>query len=469
MDEQASAAMERPGRRPWSSLDPFITAAFWTLAVVILLNPRGMFPVEDNTSRLVFAGIRVLCCLLLMGLVHVRVPQAMGPHGVWILGSMASYMVIGFFVSVTTGSELLVNLYGRTFYGQLQDLVVSLVLILSSTLGAYAILERVGMQAFLRLMLMVLTASSTLVLFTPVLRSMGVILPWETLPLVDPFRFVGTFQDPNSAGYIGCLTVVPALAFLYNVRRPVFAYLALTAGFFAAVSSWSRTAVFSLGVLLVFSLLWRGRGGRGRGGRGRVLLGMGIILLTIVVLISNLDLSRLDLQVIGPRLSSIVDVVTRGKLDDETLSLRLYLWKAALDQALESPVVGHGLGRMYLLDDGIFFPTEGTISGVHNIYLLLVGEAGIVPLSLYLLYLFSLLRLHWTMPASLARDAIVGWTIVIVLQGMMFHQLFELGTYTFIGGVTCAMASYAVRGSGGRTRERPRTFARTHAASSATG
>ena len=107
--------------------------------------------------------------------------------------------------------------------------------------------------------------------------------------------------------------------------------------------------------------------------------------------------------------------------------------------------------------------------GAHNMYLLLLGEAGIVPLCLYLLYLFSLLRLYWAAPKSLARDAIVVWTIVVVLKGMTGHQLFQLGFYSLLGGVTCAMASYAARGSGGRTRETPRTFARTYAAPSATG
>lgn len=465
MDEHAGVAMEQSGRRPRSPLDPFIAAAFWTLAVIILVNPRGIFPPGINAGMLVFAGLRVLGCLFLIGLVHVRLPQALGAHGALILGSMASYLVIGFFVSISTNAEELVYLYGYSLYWYVPEMAVSLVLILASALGAYAILERVGMQAFLRSMLMVLTASSTIVVFTPVLRGMGVLLPWQELRLVDSVRFSGAFWDPNSAGYIGCMTVALALAFLYNVRRPVLAYLALTAGFFAAVSSWSKTAILSLGVLLVFSLLWRGRGGR-----GAVLLGMGVIALTGFFLVNNLDLGRLGIDAKHlVRFVSVVEVVTGSRLDDFTLSLRLFLWKVGLEHVRESPVVGHGLGRMYLMDRGIFTPSQGIVASVHNTYLLLIGEAGIVPLSLYLLYLFSLLRLHWTMPGSLARDAIVGWTIIIVLQGMAFHQLFEIGQYVLPGGVTCAMASYAARRLGGRTRETPRTFAGTKAAPSATG
>ena len=465
MDEPASAVMEGPGRRPGSSLEPFIAAVFWALAVVILVNTRGIFPQEDHPARLLFQVFRVLCCLLLMGLVHVRLPQALGTHGAWILGSMASYLVIGFFVSISTDAELLVNNYGFSLYGYVRNTVISLALVLSAALGGYAILERVGMQAFLRSVLMVLTASSAIVVFTPVLRSRGVLAPWQDLILVDSFRFVGTFWDPNSAGYIGCMTAALALAFLGNVRRPGLAYLALIAGFLAAVLSWSKTAIFSLGVLLVFFLLLNGRGGR-----GRLLIGVGALALAGVIFVQGITLGKaFKVQPAHlARLWTFVDILG-GRLDDETLSLRGYFWKVGLRQVLESPVVGHGLGRMYLMDEGVFSKSQGIIGGVHNTYLLLWGEAGIVPLSLYLLYLFSLLRLRWTMPKSLVRDAIVGWTTIVVLQGMAFHQLFEVAIYVFPMGVTCAVASYAAHGSGGRTGETPRPFARTNAAPSATG
>ena len=468
MEEQASAAMERFGRRPGSPLDPFIAAAFWTLAVIILLNLRGLFPPGVNTGMVVFAGLRILCCLLLLGLVHVRLPQALGNSGAWLLGSMASYLVIGYFVSVATDAEVLVNRYEVGLYGYVGDTAISLMLVLSAALGGYALLERVGMQAFLRSALMVLTASSTVIIFTPVLRSMGVLLPVEMIPTLAQWRFNGTFWNPNDAGYIACMTAALALAFLGNGRRPVLAYLALAAGSLATVCSVSKTAIGSLAVVMVFFLLLNGRRGR-----GRILLGIGVMALVSVIVVQKTVLTperALDtgfLQALV-RLDHLVGLVTEGRFDDETTSLRGYLWQRGLRHSLESPIVGHGLGWFYFLEDTPL-TEEGILQGVHNIYLLLAGEAGIVPLSLYLLYLFSLLRLRWTIPKSLARDAIVGWTIIIVLQGMVSYLLFQAGFYVFFGGVTCAMASYAARRSGGRTRETPLPFARTNAAPSATG
>ena len=469
MNEQASAPMERPGRKPGSSLDTFLAAVFWMLAAIILINLRGLFAPEDSRA-LLFAVLRVLCCLLLIGLVHVRLPQALGKPGAWLLGSMAFYLMIGFVVSVTTGAEILVELYGFNLYTYVNHTVISMVVVLSAALGGYAILERVGMQAFLRSVLLVLTASSAVIVFTPVLRKMGVLLEWYEKPLLDVVRLTGAFWSPNDAGFIGCMTAVLALAFLGNVRRPVFAYLALTAGFLATVGSFSKTSIVCLGVVMVFFLLWNGRGGR-----GPILAWVGAVTLMGVVYVPKTDLGR-DLRSGSGlyirewyRLAQIMEIVTTGELDDDNTSSRATLWKLGLRQGLESPIVGHGLGRFHLMDRAFFSERQGVLTGVHNQYLLLLGEAGIVPLWLYLLYLLSLLRLRWTVPKSLARDAVVSWTIIIVLQAMAYHQLFQLGMYSFLGGVTCAMASYAARGSGDRTLETPPIFARTNAAPSTTG
>lgn len=464
MNEQASAAMDRPGGQPGSFLDMFLAAAFWTLAAIILINLRGVFAPGDNRA-LLFAVLRIVCCLLLIGLVHVRLPQALGKSGAWLLGSMASYLMIGFVVSITTDAELLVELYGFNLYGYVTDTAISIVLVLSAALGGYAILERVGMQAFLRSVLLVLTASSTVVVFTPVLRSMGVLLQAGTLPNIGFTRLTGAFWGPNAAGFIGCVTATLALAFLGNVRRPVFAYLALTAGSLAVFGSLSRTAIVGWGVVMVFFLVLNGRGGR-----GPILLWVGAVTLMGAIYVEKADLGRLLRSSFAlARLDAILSLVTLQGLDDANTSSRVTLWKVGLRQSLESPVVGQGLGRFYLMDNSFFSARQRAVAGVHNVYLLLLGEAGIVPLSLYLLYLLSLLWLRWTVPKSLARDAIVGWTILVVLQGMAYHQLFQLGIYTFLGGMTCALASYIARGSGGRTLETPPIFARTNAASSATG
>ena len=78
-------------------------------------------------------------------------------------------------------------------------------------------------------------------------------------------------------------------------------------------------------------------------------------------------------------------------------------------------------------------------------YLMLSGDAGVVPLALYLLALFFLIRLFWTVPKSLGRDLVVGWVIVIALYGLPHSYLFTVGAFNFLVGLACATATFLVQ------------------------
>ena len=76
---------------------------------------------------------------------------------------------------------------------------------------------------------------------------------------------------------------------------------------------------------------------------------------------------------------------------------------------------------------------------------MLVGEAGVIPLALYVLSLFFLMRLLWTVPKSLGRDLVVGWVIVMALYGLSYLHLLTMGAYNFAIGLACATAAFLVQ------------------------
>ncbi len=123
---------------------------------------------------------------------------------------------------------------------------------------------------------------------------------------------------------------------------------------------------------------------------------------------------------------------------------RLHTWKTGLEKIRESPIIGNGIGSLRSMDD-MPITADGRPTGVHNVYLLLAGEAGIAPLLLYLLSLFCMMRLHWTAPRSLARDAVFGWTIIIALFGVAFQHLLTMGASMFLAGLSCALATVSSR------------------------
>ena len=136
----------------------------------------------------------------------------------------------------------------------------------------------------------------------------------------------------------------------------------------------------------------------------------------------------------------------KGDKHRSGLVLRWELAKRGLDLFLESPFIGNGIYRLHYLNADIV-NYLGEMEGVHNVYLMLAGEAGLVPLLLYLLFLCSLARLLWVAPKSPARDVIVFWVVVIACFSMVFQHLLTLGANMFLIGLCCALepASRGVR------------------------
>ena len=132
-------------------------------------------------------------------------------------------------------------------------------------------------------------------------------------------------------------------------------------------------------------------------------------------------------------------------IDDDLICTALamdrpLLWRLGFEKAMEAPLFGHGLGALGYMD-GAPIGHHGKPLGTHNLYLMLLGEAGIVPLLLFVSALVLLLRAQWGAPKSLARDVTAAGVIVIALYGMTIHHLLSIGAYMFLAGLSVALAS----------------------------
>ena len=116
---------------------------------------------------------------------------------------------------------------------------------------------------------------------------------------------------------------------------------------------------------------------------------------------------------------------------------RLLLWKLGFEKAMEAPVFGQGLTTLEHLDSAPV-GNHGRPLGAHNVYLILLGEAGIVPLLLFVSAIVLLLRAQWGAPGSLARDATVAGVTVIALYCMVFYHLLGFGAFMFLAGFSVA-------------------------------
>ena len=396
-------------------------ALFWLLAVIVLLNLNNATHMFTGSPS-VFKPVLVLCSLLLIliGLLKVPPGRALGVPGALIIAALGSYLIIASTVSLATGFGP-----GWNAWEHFEDYASSIILILAAALGGYSVMRIMGSEPLLKVVLVLLTVDCITIIATPFLSEYYVISG------LSPYRFLGNFKNPNVAGLIGCLTAVLALSFLQVRRHRWFAYLALTLAVGATVGTFSRAAFLILIFVLMVFFLFNHRG------RASVVKWLSLVIPTGVIFLMIVDLDFFVLEQRWQRLSEIATLLPGYEVSDSSLSERQELLVLALDETAKSPLFGNGLGTIHSLENAPY-SSRGIPQGAHNQYLILVGEAGIIPLVLFLLFLGSLLRLCLTASRSVARDAVVGWAIVIGMACMASHNILAMRTVDFLIGLSCA-------------------------------
>ena len=239
------------GREPLRNA--LTAAAFWTLAVLALINLRDLHLWESPQVEVLVARATMASCALLLGLVGIWCVVAWrrsgslapvrrtlgGTPGILLFAGVASYLAIG-------TAMLDVEAQGPDRTGHLRYYVLHFGVLVAAAVGSRAMLERTGPERLLQGLLVVLIFGCAIILASPVLRDLGILPPYRL-----PFRLSGAFVDPNEAGLPACMTVALAATLLTHGGSRKLGWLGLAAGIAASLATASRTALVVLGVLMV--------------------------------------------------------------------------------------------------------------------------------------------------------------------------------------------------------------------------
>lgn len=183
----------------------------------------------------------------------------------------------------------------------------------------------------------------------------------------DRGRSGGFYLNPNAAGFV----VLFAYAFTFGLKagkRKSFLMLLFTiAGFL----TFSRTFIIMWVCINLISLLFNRKNIR------ILVIGVGLFLAMLIV--------GEALNLGGVRFEKY-----KGVLNNETTSSdlshdsRTHTWSLFYDEVTNSPFIGGGYGKFQI--GGV----KGV--GVHNTYLLIIGEAGIVPFLAFLIFILILYK-----------------------------------------------------------------------------
>ena len=417
--------------------------AFWLAAILILLNLNHASNLVAGTGLPFTVGL-ALCCAFLCLTVRVPARRALGAPGFLIVAALAFYLLIGVGVLILTGEGLHTTDY--TLPGRP---ALAILIIVAAALGASAILQRVEAEWLLIRILAILAAACILILISPWLDEFySLSNPQLTVAMHARAggRFIGFFSSPNDASIIACYATALALSLLFGDRYRTFAAPAALLGSVAAFLTFTRTGFVVLAVLFLFFLgisLSRLR-------RKRT---FSVWPLAMTVLITGGGvLSIVNFEYFAEYFVIKESQINRLNWRHAVANFdgsRFSLWSLGLSQIAESPLFGRGITHFHFLETASRCQHPLTPCGVHSTYLMLWGEAGILPPSLLLLFMGSMLWSWWKLPKSVAACACAGCTIVFSVACLGVDGVPYFIGPSFLTGVSCAMMAQAVRESRG--------------------
>ena len=399
-----------------------VTVSYWLLAVATLLNLNLVGRMGFGIER-AFSPLILLCCLalLLVGLATVSWQRALGISGFFLVASLTTYVAFGFLTGLAEGLD---SQPEKDFWHFLSAYTKSIVIIVAAAFGSCFVLQRVGVQRLLHLVLLLLTFNCSLVL-------------GSSLMLDEGNRLSGTLGDPNHAGFYGCLTAGIALSHLAFGLRKWLAYIALSLSVLLVVGTFSRAAILILAILLLLFFFRSLRAARA------VFLWAAAIGLVGIACTAALEFRPLNFDEDQLRRLRSLSVLGREGRHDSSFGQRLFLLELAWNETMSSPYFGTGLGNLQRLD-GAPLSRIGQVLGAHNQYLVFVGEAGIVPLVLFLFFLGLQLKRSWPM-TSISNCAVGAWTLALSLFLLTSHAILLQRFSNFVIGLSCAMVTQGIR------------------------
>ncbi len=210
-------------------------------------------------------------------------------------------------------------------------------------------------------------------------------------------RPYGTFSHPNSlAGFI----LVSSILILGKKRLNLLDQAALAAGFFLILLSFSRTvwlAAFLLGLIYFVARLWKS-----------------FLAKKFVLTFTYLGTALF--------LPLILFAFSRTAIDPSSFLVREDLARAALLLIKSSPLFGVGAGG-FIVRLSQIQPVWSSLAWrqpVHNIFLLIWAETGLIGLSAFLALFILAGRRLWD-----RLDAYRSWSLIAALAAILFTGLFD--------------------------------------------
>lgn len=246
-------------------------------------------------------------------------------------------------------------------------------------------------------------------------------------------RNSGFFGNPNEAGIVAAIEFAILLALPY--RSKIFQAVAVALVLGAVVLTFSKSSLIALIIVAALHAI--------RMRRFATIISSCVAVAFLLVFAD--DIASQQTVELTPsqrvRLQQVVKIFS-GQIDADTTTGRSELWAYGLSRAIENFPFGDGLGSFHFLQGQ---KLENDVwQGVHNTFLMFLGESG--PLPMVLLVFFTL----YLVSAGIRHGFTgieIGYIAILLLDMMATHHALSLRFHNALLGLVIGTLSISMRES----------------------
>ncbi|WP_460451735.1 hypothetical protein [Alsobacter sp. SYSU BS001988] len=387
-----------------AAIDPF------GLAILIFagLNLNGMIYLLTGAKSVLSPAVLPVVLVLLY---RSWRPAVVTDVLLMFCAFMGAYLVLGAF------SDIWAEALGRT----LQTYTITLLLVIAVA-SWFAVLPDRGVSKGLRAFKWICFLASVVTAVSPAI--------YDALGSAGSIdRYSGLFENPDEAAMIALYCLV--LILIYPSRSRLINLVQLIVVAIALALTFSKNGVLIAIAVTVF-LSFR----RGSAAFSACVFAIWCSIASFIWIVYDQDLFDLTREQ-RQRLGELFGVLG-GQIDSQTTTGRTLLLDFGMQKLAKVFPGGAGLGEFHALEGGYRNPL-GEWLGIHNTYLMVLGEAGLVPFLLLLALAFRLMYLGWF--RSSYGAVVVGFGIVLFGDMIATHNALVLRFSDVVLGIMIALAA----------------------------
>lgn len=391
-------------------MDKTIASLYLCLTFLFMLNANGLVYMAFGIPQIASVFIYPILISILVLLVTRKKKMIMHPTSIVFVFGLITYVVISIFSSVFVSHSANVTTL-NLLLSYLSSVIVFFLFVIG--LSSYFPFQ---LLAYLRILAIILVFACILVPLSLIYRQ------YLMFPPLEITRGFGLFANPNEAGVVSCFTIA-LLLFLYRQTKEIRFIVSIIVPIIGVLASFSKTAIFIMGIIFIaYSVL-------GKSKYSFILIVISSITVTSFLINMNVDglvnIGFTSLQ--AQRLNQVAEIIFTGQINATTTTSRTLLWEFGFNEFVSSPYIGQGMGMLHKMD--YITDALGNPQGVHNMYLMLLGESGTVPIFIILTSLIygfssSAVKFFDTQEPKFLFAAMIF--LIVIIDGMASHHLLSI-------------------------------------------